>query len=80
MNVNVHIRNLDAEVIRKLKQRAAAHGRSAEAEYRAILTAAAEESDDDFDWQKVADDLRTRSTGKNHTPSEVLVRESREAR
>ncbi len=80
MNVNVHIRNLDAEVIRKLKQRAAAHGRSAEAEYRAILTAAAEEADDDFDWQKVADDLRARSAGKSHTPSEILVRESRETR
>jgi len=31
------VRDLDDEVIRRLKRRAAAHGRSAEAEHRAIL-------------------------------------------
>ncbi|HUB43686.1 MAG TPA: Arc family DNA-binding protein [Acetobacteraceae bacterium] len=34
------VRDLDDEVIRRLKQRAAAHGRSIEAEHRAILEAA----------------------------------------
>lgn len=34
------VRDLDDEVIRRLKQRAAAHGRSTEAEHRAILEAA----------------------------------------
>jgi len=33
------VRDLDPEVIRRLKTRAAAHGRSAEAEHRAILEA-----------------------------------------
>ncbi len=34
------VRDLDDEVIRRLKRRAAANGRSAEAEHRAILEAA----------------------------------------
>jgi Plasmid stability protein len=39
--MNIHIRNLDEQTVRRLKLRAAANGRSAEAEYRAILTEAA---------------------------------------
>jgi plasmid stability protein len=31
------VRNVDAALVRKLKERAAAHGRSAEAEHRRIL-------------------------------------------
>ncbi|MBY0337392.1 MAG: hypothetical protein K2X11_12310 [Acetobacteraceae bacterium] len=34
------VRDVDDEVIRRLKRRAAAHGRSTEAEHRAILEAA----------------------------------------
>lgn len=34
------VRDLDDDVIRRLRQRAAAHGRSTEAEHRAILEAA----------------------------------------
>jgi len=37
---NITVRNLDDEVQRRLKQRAVAHGRSMEAEARAILTVA----------------------------------------
>jgi plasmid stability protein len=37
---NLIVRNLDQELVQKLKQRAAAHSRSAEAEHRAILQAA----------------------------------------
>ena len=33
------VRNLDAELVRRLRLRAAAHGRSAEAEHREILRA-----------------------------------------
>lgn len=36
----ITVRNLDAEVQRRLKRRAAAHNRSMEAEARAILSAA----------------------------------------
>jgi antitoxin FitA len=34
------VRGVDVEIVRALKQRAGAHGRSAEAEHRAILAAA----------------------------------------
>ena len=34
------VRGIDEEVVRALKERAGAHGRSAEAEHREILTAA----------------------------------------
>lgn len=34
---NLIVRNLDADLVKALKQRAARHGRSAEAEHRAIL-------------------------------------------
>ena len=37
MATNLVVRNIDEEVARALKQRAAAHGRSAEAEHRQIL-------------------------------------------
>lgn len=37
---NLIVRNLDEALVRKLKQRAASHSRSAEAEHRAILEAA----------------------------------------
>ncbi|MBK1706727.1 FitA-like ribbon-helix-helix domain-containing protein [Halochromatium glycolicum] len=37
MATNLVVRNVDAEVVQALKQAAAAHGRSAEAEHREIL-------------------------------------------
>ena len=37
---NLIVRNLDEDVVKALKKRAAMHGRSAEAEHREILTAA----------------------------------------
>ena len=40
------VRDLDDEVIRRLKQRAAAHGRSTEAEHRCILEAAVRSASD----------------------------------
>jgi plasmid stability protein len=42
------VRNINEQVIRALKQRAAAHGRSAEAEHRAILRAALLEGGESF--------------------------------
>jgi plasmid stability protein len=43
----VSIRNLDDQVKERLRRRAAGHGRSMEAEMRAILTAAVSEPGDD---------------------------------
>ncbi len=37
---NLIVRNLDPEIVQALKRRAARHGRSAEAEHRALLEAA----------------------------------------
>lgn len=40
MATNLVVRNVEAEVVQALKQVAASHGRSAEAEHREILRAA----------------------------------------
>ena len=42
------VRNVAQQVVRSLKRRAAAHGRSAEAEHREILRRALLEGDEDF--------------------------------
>ncbi len=73
---NLVVRNLDPRIVDALKQRAARHGRSAEAEHRALLEAAllrpkgksfAEalaaipDVGEDEDFERVDD-----STGKDH--------------
>jgi plasmid stability protein len=40
MATNLIVRNVDAEIVKSLKERAVRNGRSAEAEHRAILDAA----------------------------------------
>ena len=72
------VRNLDEELVRRLKLRAARHGRSAEAEHRAILEQVLGKDREEF-WVKAAE-MRARTRGRKHTPSEVLVRESRDER
>ena len=42
------VRNVSAQIVRALKQRAAGHGRSAEAEQREILRKALLEGEEDF--------------------------------
>lgn len=76
---NLHVRNLDDELIAKLKRRAARHGRSAEAEHREILRQALEnEAEPSFD--KLAAELRRLTRKRKQTPSEVLLREGRDER
>lgn len=76
---NLHVRNLDDDLIARLKRRAARHGRSAEAEHREILRQVlATEAEPSFD--RLAAELRELTKGRNHTPSETLLRESREER
>ena len=76
---NLHVRNLDDDLIIRLKRRAARHGRSAEAEHREILRQAlsteVEPAFEDF-----ATKLRHMTKGRKHTPSEELMREGREER
>jgi plasmid stability protein len=76
MSGNLQVRNLDDDLIGRLKRRAARHGRSTEAEHREILrqalTAEIEPS-----FEELAAQLRKLTEGRMQTPSEVLLREGR---
>jgi antitoxin FitA len=73
---NLHVRNLDDDLIARLKGRAARHGRSAEAEHREILRQAlAAEVEPAFEDLAA---LRRLTSRRKQTPSEVLQREGRE--
>lgn len=75
----ISVRNLDDDLMARLKRRAARHGRSTEAEVREILRQALSyEADIDFDT--LAAQLRKLSAHRQQTPSEVLLRESRDER
>jgi plasmid stability protein len=76
---NLHVRNLDDELIARLKRRAARHGRSTEAEHREILRLALA-AEDDTSFDKLAGDLRKLTRKRKQTPSEVLQREGRRER
>ncbi|MFG1250196.1 FitA-like ribbon-helix-helix domain-containing protein [Xanthobacter flavus] len=76
---NLHVRNLDDDLIAKLKMRAARHGRSVEAEHREILRQVlASEGGPDFD--DLASELRKLTASRKQTPSEVLLRKGRDER
>ena len=76
---NLHVRNLDDNLIARLKRRAARHGRSTEAEHREILRQAlAGDVEPSFDT--LAAELRKLTRRRKQTPSEVLLREGREER
>jgi len=76
---SLSVRNLDDELIGRLRRRAARHERSAEAEVREILrqvlTSEAQPGFDDL-----AAEFRALTANRQHTPAEILLRESREER
>ena len=76
---SLHVRNLDDELIARLKRRAARHGRSAEAEHREILRQALAQ-EEDASFEKLAAELRKLTKVRKQTPSEVLLREGRAER
>lgn len=76
---NLHVRNLDDDLIAKLKRRAARHGRSTEAEHREILHQALS-AEIEPSFETLAAEFRQLTKGRRHTPSEVLQREGREER
>lgn len=76
---SLHVRNLDDEIVKRLKRRAARNGRSAEAEHREILRRALS-YDDKTSFDVLATELRERLKGRIFTPSEVLIREDRDER
>lgn len=77
----VVIENLDPLVIEKLKALAQQHGRSLEAELKAILTQAAqiEVSDrtKEVAWERI-DQARAKYTGQTFSDSVELLREDRQ--
>jgi plasmid stability protein len=76
---NLHVRNLEDDLVVRLKRRAARHGRSAEAEHREILRQAlASEIEPSF--ADLAAQLREMTKGRRHTPAEALMREGRKER
>lgn len=79
MASSLHVRNVDDDLIAKLKRRAARHGRSAQAEHREILRHALE-TEVEPSFEELAAQLRKLSAGRNQTPSEILQREGREER
>jgi plasmid stability protein len=79
MSRSLSIRNLDDDLVARLKRRAARHGRSAEAEVRDILQRALSgEAEVGFD--DLAAKLRALTRGRRHTPAETLQREGRDER
>jgi plasmid stability protein len=73
------VRGVDEATVAWLKARAAANGRSVEAEHREVLRAARAASPASDFWERAAR-LRAETAGRRLTPSEVLLRETREER
>ena len=76
----INVRQLDEDVVERLKRRASRNDRSLEGEARHILKDAAE---DDMAAKRasflaMADRLRRKTEGRRHTPAEVLIREDRD--
>ena len=77
------VRNLEDEVVRRLRIRAAEHGRSTEAEHREILRAAVCLADQTESRRQVAErlaDFRRRTGGRDSAPSADLLEQTRSAR
>ncbi len=76
----INVRQLDDDVVARLKQRASSNNRSLEGEVRHILECAA---DDDMAAKRArfleaSRRLREKTKGRKHTPAEVLIREDRD--
>ena len=76
---SMSIRNLDDELVARLKRRAARHGHSAEAEVREILRQVLR-ADEEPSFDDLAAELRALTAGRRHTPAEELQREGRDDR
>ena len=76
----INIRQLDDNVVGRLKHRASLNNRSLESEVRHILECAAEDymAVRRASFLAVSDRLRRKTEGRAHTPAEVLIRENRD--
>ena len=75
----LHVRNLEDDLILRLRRRAARHGRSVEAEHREILRQALS-AEVDPSFEELAAQMRALTAKRQQTPSETLLREGREER
>jgi plasmid stability protein len=73
------VRDVPDDVVARLKERARANGRSAEAEHREILRRALF-ADDGARFEELAAQLRALTAGRRQTPAEDLLREMRDER
>ena len=69
--------SIDDDLANRLKERASQHGRSLEAEHRAILLAALDSGET---FEALSAQLRALTAGRQSTASEVLLRQSRAER
>ena len=72
------VRNVDGELVRLLKIRAAQHNRSAEAEHRAILDEVLRPARPDF-WRRAAR-IRRQLSGRTLGDSADIIRDERDRR
>lgn len=79
MSANLHLSNLDEDLIVRLTHRAARYGRSIEAEHWEILRQALD-AEPEPSFVELAARLRALTAPRNPTPSEELLRQSREER
>ncbi len=79
---DIVLRNLGEDLKEKLRQRAASNRRSMNAELREIVSAALAQprQRSKADLKKLAADIRSLSLARPQTPSEDLLRESRDQR
>ena len=75
----LHVRNIDDDLVVRLRRRAARHGRSVEAEHREILRQALS-AEVEPAFGELAAQLRALTGKRRQTPSEILLREGREER
>jgi antitoxin FitA len=68
---NLLVRGVDDDLIRRLKGRAAAHGRSAEAEHREILRRALTEGSSDMPFDVLRGKIRI-APDFDQTPDEIF--------
>jgi plasmid stability protein len=76
MMAQLLVRNVDDDLVRRLKTRAAAAGRSAEAEHRLILEQALRTDVETF--REMARQLRERTRGRCSVEAWELIREDRD--
>lgn len=77
---DIILRNIDESLKQRLRERAARHGRSMSAELREIVREALAQSEQisNAEFKRLAAISRAMSAGRKQTPSEVLLRESRD--